>query len=106
MPTWHLAGCLVLDRLPQQSSANAARGGLKPPPAGRLRRATTFITRTAPITQRPITYLFIGLLSLLRTHGAAKSLPRALSCADAAVEPMQSTARCACVAGGGTAGAR
>src|SRR3954452_1517861 len=28
-----------LDRSPQQSSANAARGGLKPPPAGRLRRA-------------------------------------------------------------------
>jgi hypothetical protein len=26
-------------RSPQQSSANAARGGLKPPPAGRLRRA-------------------------------------------------------------------
>src|SRR4051812_6894913 len=32
-------GCLFLDRSPQQSSANAARGGLKPPPAGRLRRA-------------------------------------------------------------------
>src|SRR4051812_37315247 len=32
-------GRLFLDRSPQQSSANAARGGLKPPPVGRLRRA-------------------------------------------------------------------
>src|SRR3954462_989264 len=38
-PACHLDGCLFLDRSPQQSSANAARGGLKPPPAGRLRRA-------------------------------------------------------------------
>ena len=33
----------------------------------------TFITRTAPITQRPITYLLIGLLSLFGTHAEAKS---------------------------------
>src|SRR4051812_3009510 len=41
LPDPHLTphGCLFLDRSPQQSSANAARGGLEPPPAGRLRRA-------------------------------------------------------------------
>src|SRR3954468_24603394 len=33
----------------------------------------TFITRTAPITRRPITYLSIGLLSLFGTHAVAKS---------------------------------
>jgi len=33
----------------------------------------TFITRTAPITRRPITYLLIGLLSLFGTHAEAKS---------------------------------
>ena len=38
-------------RSPRQSSANAARGGLKPPPAGRLRRAKTFISRTAPFPE-------------------------------------------------------
>src|SRR4051794_10672153 len=76
LPDPHLTphGCLFLDRSPQQSSANAARGGLKPPPAGRLRRATTFITRTAPTTRCPITYLHIGLLSLFGTHASAKSL--------------------------------
>src|SRR3954451_25352207 len=62
-----------LDSSPQQTSPNVARRGLKPPPAGRLRRATTFITRTAPITRRPITYLSIGLLSLFGTHASAKS---------------------------------
>jgi hypothetical protein len=31
---------LFLDRSPRRSSTNAARGGLKPPSAGRLRRAT------------------------------------------------------------------
>jgi len=41
LPDPHLTplGCLFLDRSPRRSSANAARGGLKPPPAGRLRRA-------------------------------------------------------------------
>src|SRR4051794_18301089 len=84
LPDPHLTphGCLFLDRSPQQSSANAARGGLKPPPAGRLRRATTFITRTAPITRRPITYLSIGLLSLFGTHARAKSALWGLSCGD------------------------
>jgi hypothetical protein len=32
----------------RQSSTNAAVGGLESPPAGRIRRATTFISRTAP----------------------------------------------------------
>src|SRR3954464_2348252 len=47
----------VLGRLPPQ-------GGSEGP---------TFITRTAPITRRPITYLLIGLLSLFGTHASAKS---------------------------------
>src|SRR3954452_20830097 len=42
------------------------------PPQGES-EGPTFITRTAPITQRPITYLLIGLLSLFGTHAAAKS---------------------------------
>src|SRR3982751_2065847 len=33
----------------------------------------TFITRTAPVTRRPITYLLIGLLSLFGTHATSKS---------------------------------
>jgi hypothetical protein len=46
-------------RSPRQSSANAARGGLKPPPDGRLRGATTLIIHTARqettqlLTKRP-----------------------------------------------------
>jgi hypothetical protein len=36
-------------RSPRRSSANAAGGGLKPPPAGRLRRANSFISRTASL---------------------------------------------------------
>jgi hypothetical protein len=35
-------------RSPRRSSANAACGGLKPPTAGRLRRAKAFISCTAP----------------------------------------------------------
>src|SRR4051812_12526881 len=95
LPDPHLTphGCLFLDRSPQQSSANAARGGLKPPPAGRLRRATTFITRTAPITRRPITYLSIGLLSLFGTHARAKSSVRRLTWPDSGVERHRSGAK-------------
>ena len=40
----------------------------------------TFITRTAPITQRPITYLHIGPLSLFGTHVEAKSWSPRLTC--------------------------
>src|SRR3954449_53056 len=64
-------GCLFLDRSPRRSSTNAARGGLKPPPAGRLRRANSFISRTASSIQ--IRAYLIGLLSMFVTHGSAKS---------------------------------
>src|SRR4051794_3058591 len=49
------------------------------PPQGES-EGPTFITRTAPITQRPITYLLIGLLSLFGTHARAKSALRGLTC--------------------------
>src|SRR3954447_2933029 len=51
------------------------------PPQGES-EGPTFITRTAPITQRPITYLLIGLLSLFGTHAIAKSKLRGLTCGD------------------------
>src|SRR5205823_3006626 len=47
-------------RSPRRSSANAACGGLKPPTAGRLRRAKTFISCTAPVKKF---YLQTELLS-------------------------------------------
>src|SRR5260370_6929764 len=51
LPDPHLTphGCLFPHRSPRQSSANAAEGGLKPPPAGRLRRA---INPSSPIQHR------------------------------------------------------
>src|SRR3954467_10969319 len=62
------------------------------PPQGES-EGPTFITRTAPITQRPITYLLIGLLSLFGTHARAKSSDRRLTCADAGVERLRSECR-------------
>jgi hypothetical protein len=44
-------------RSPRRSSANAACGSLTPPPAGRRRRATTFITCTAPHQRNPLSRL-------------------------------------------------
>ena len=40
IPTWRAHGAPFPQRSPQRSSANAAWGGLKPPPNGRLRGAT------------------------------------------------------------------
>src|SRR3954467_9310309 len=54
------------------------------PPQGES-EGPTFITRTAPITQRPITYLSIGLLSLFGTHARAKSSDMRLTGSEAAV---------------------
>jgi hypothetical protein len=51
-------------RSPRQSSANAAVGGLKPPPAGRLRRANLHLPRST--ASRSSTY--IGLPSPFVTH--------------------------------------
>jgi hypothetical protein len=57
-------------RSPRQSSANAAVGGLKPPPAGRLRRA--YLHLPCSTASRSPTY--IGLLSAFRTQAGS---PRA-----------------------------
>src|SRR3954452_5801725 len=46
--------------------------GLSLPPQGGS-EGPSFITQTAPITRRPITYLLIGLFSLFGTHAPAKS---------------------------------
>jgi hypothetical protein len=51
-------------RSPRQSSANAAVGGLKPPPAGRLRRAYLHLSHST--ASRSPTY--IKLLSTFVTH--------------------------------------
>src|SRR3954452_15332018 len=56
------------------------------PPQGES-EGPTFITRTAPLTRRPITYLLIGLLSLFGTHAVAKSAPRGLTCGYGAQRP-------------------
>ena len=61
-----------LDRSPRRSSANAARGGLEPPPAGRLRRAKIPSSPEQHHLPRIHAYL-IGLLSMFVTHGSAKS---------------------------------
>src|SRR3954468_17431435 len=53
----------------------------------------TFITRTAPISQRPITYLLIGLLSLFGTHAEAKSSDEHLTWADVRVRRLQHDAQ-------------
>ena len=46
-------------RSPRQSSANAAVGGLKPPPAGRLRRAYLHLSRSTTVRSR--TYIELPL---------------------------------------------
>src|SRR6266849_566291 len=56
-------------RSPRQSSANAAVGGLKPPPAGRLRRAYLHLSRST--ASRSSTY--IKLLSAFVTHTSANT---------------------------------
>jgi len=56
-------------RSPRQSSANAAVGGLKPPPAGRLRRAYLHLPRST--ASRGSTY--IELLSAFVTHTCANA---------------------------------
>src|SRR5260370_21740426 len=57
-------------RSPRQSSANAAVGGLKPPPAGRLRRAYLHLPRST--ASRGSTY--IKLLSAFVTHTCTNML--------------------------------
>ena len=47
---------LLPHRSPRQSSANAAVGGLKPPPAGRLRRAYYTSSSTRSTASRSSTY--------------------------------------------------
>jgi hypothetical protein len=54
-------------RSPQQSSANAAVGGLKPPPAGRLRRAYLHLPRSTASRNSA----YIKLLSAFVTHTSA-----------------------------------
>ena len=61
-------------RSPRQSSANAAVGGLKPPPAGRLRRAYLHLPRST--ASRSSTY--IKLLSAFVTHTHANDHQRGL----------------------------
>src|SRR5580704_10273717 len=66
LPDPHLTHQVRLSphRSPRQSSANAAVGGLKPPPAGRLRRAYLHLPRST--ASRSSTY--IKLLSAFVTH--------------------------------------
>ena len=59
-------------RSPRQSSANAAVGGLKPPPAGRLRRAYLHLPRST--ASRGSTY--IELLSAFVTHACGNKSGR------------------------------
>jgi len=54
-------------RSPRRSSANAACGGLKPPPDRRLRRAKTFISCRTPIPES-LTYLHQDLQSSFVAH--------------------------------------
>ena len=72
LPDPHLTprGRLFLDRSPRRSSANAARGGLKPPPAGRLRRANPSSPEQHHQPRIPPTAQ--GPPSMFVTHGSAK----------------------------------
>jgi hypothetical protein len=71
LPDPHLTHQVRLSphRSPRQSSANAAVGGLKPPPAGRLRRAYLHLPRST--ASRSSTY--IKLLSAFVTHTCPNS---------------------------------
>src|ERR1700730_12995230 len=59
--------CLFPRRSPRQSSANAAEGGLEPPPAGRLRRA---INPSSPIQHRDKPPCYIRQPPALVAHTA------------------------------------
>ena len=53
-------------RSPRQSSTNAAVGGLKPPPAGRLRRANN---PSSPAQHRPQKLTYHAPFDVRNTHG-------------------------------------
>ena len=87
LPDPHLTHQVRLSphRSPRQSSANAAVGGLKPPPAGRLRRAYLHLPRST--ASRSSTY--IKLLSAFVTHTCANdSLPSHRQSVDINVTPI------------------
>jgi hypothetical protein len=78
-------------RSPRQSSANAAVGGLKPPPAGRLRRANLHLPRST--ASRSSTY--IELLSTFVTHTSTNTAPPGPT-GDTTVEKLDRPAVLAC----------
>ena len=56
---------LFRDRSPRRSSANAAHGGLEPPPAGRLRRANLHLSHSIENEERCLRHWFTPLLSFV-----------------------------------------
>jgi hypothetical protein len=77
-------------RSPRQSSTNAAVGGLKPPPAGRLRRANN---PSSPAQHRPQKLTYHAPFDVRDTHGSRLREP-ALSALTLAVSSAAYVNRC------------